>query len=162
MAPRSESLANWHHHFDTVGHVPAASFGEEYFEAVCARFDTIPPRLFSAPLSVPELRRALSTCVDLAVVTVGSPYSVFRTDRPWCQSAHTSLFSLAFVWRVLPTLWQRSILVPVFKRCDSTATTNQRPIVSLASCCFEVLEHLVWNRIGPHFARQLEENQGGL
>ena len=45
-------------------------------------------------------------------------------------------------------VWKRNIIVPVFKRCDPTHPNNYRPI-SLASCFFKVLEHLVHSRIAP-------------
>ena len=35
---------------------------------------------------------------------------------PWWQRALLNLFNLVLSWRVVPTLWKRSIVVPVFKR----------------------------------------------
>ena len=60
-----------------------------------------------------------------------------------------------------PSLWKHSIIVPIFKQGDPSRPGNFRP-VSLASCCFKVLEHLIHARIAPYINRQVSESQGGF
>ena len=161
----SVSAANWRQHFASVG-ANSHSFDEDFFEEVSQRFRDINshqvvPGLFDAPFSPSELRRALNLCFDSAVGADGLPYSVFKTNFPWWQSAVLLFFNLVLSWGVVPTLWKRSIVVPVFKRGDPSLATNFRPI-SLASCCFKIFEHLVHARIGPHISPQLDECQGGF
>ena len=116
---------------------------------------------FDAPFTPSELRRALTLCFDSAVGIDGLPYSVFKTNLPWWQSAVHHFFNLVLSWGVVPTPWKRSIVVPVFQRGDPSLPTNFRPI-SLASCCFKIFEHLVHARIGPHISSQLDDCQGGF
>ena len=52
-------------------------------------------------------------------------------------------------------VWKRSIII----RGDPTLPNNYRPI-SLASCFFKVLEHLVHSRIAPHVIPQLDDSVG--
>ena len=106
------------------------------------------PGLFDGPFTPSELRRALTLCFDSAVGIDGLPYSVFKTNLPWWQSAVLHFFNLV-------------LSIPVFKRGDPSLPTNFRPI-SLASCCFKIFEHLVHARIGPHISPQLDECQGGF
>ena len=117
--------------------------------------------MFDGPFTPSELRRALTLCFDSAVGVDGLPYSVFKTNLPWWQSAVLHFFNLVLSWGVVPTPWKRSIVVPVFKRGDPSLPTNFRPI-SLASCCFKIFEHLVHARIGPQISPQLDECQGGF
>ena len=86
--------------------------------------------------------------MDSAVGLDGLPYSLLKLYFPWWQDALLAFFNLVFSWSVVPTVWKRSIIVPVFKRGDPTLPNNYRPI-SLASCFFKVLEHLVHSRIAP-------------
>ena len=92
---------------------------------------------------------------------VGVPYSLFKVPFPWWQRALLNFFNLVLSWGVVPTLWKRSIVVPVFKRGDAGLATNYRPI-SLASCCFKHFEHLVHFRIGPLISSHLDVCQGGF
>ena len=80
---------------------------------------------------------------------------------PWWQSALVKLFNLVLAWGAVPSLWKHSIVVPIFKQGDPSSPGNFRP-VSLASCCFKVLEHLIHARIAPVINRQLSESQGGF
>ena len=116
----SVSAANWRQHFASVG-ANSHSFDEDFFEEVSQRFRDINshqvvPSLFDAPFSPSELRRALNLCFDSAVGADGLRYSVFKTK--WWQSAVLLFFNLVLSWGVVPTLWKRSIVVPVFKRGD--------------------------------------------
>ena len=61
-----------------------------------------------------------------------------------------------------PSAWKSSVVVPLLKRDgDPCSHDSYRPI-SLASCAFEVFEHLVHARIAPHLFSQLDECQGGF
>ena len=80
---------------------------------------------------------------------------------PWWQSALVKLFNLVLAWGTVPSLWKHSIVVPIFKQSDPSSPGDFRP-VSLASCCFKVLEHLIHARIAPFINRQLSESQGGF
>ena len=82
-------------------------------------------------------------------------------SRSWWKRTLLNLFNLVLSWGVVPTLWKRSIVVPIFKRGDAGLATNYRPI-SLASCCFKLFEHLVHFRIGPLISSQLDVCQGGF
>ena len=63
---------------------------------------------------------------------------------------------------VVPSAWKSSPVVPLLKRDgDPTFFNSYRPI-SLASCAFKVLEHLVHARIAPHISPQLDVSQGGF
>ena len=94
------------------------SFDEEFFEEVSQRFRDINshqvvPGLFDAPFSPSELRRALNLCFDSAVGADGLPYSVFKTNYPWWQSAVLPSSSLG-VWfphRGSAALWFQSLKV---------------------------------------------------
>ena len=114
--------ANWRQHFASVG-ANSHSFDEDFFEEVSQRFRDINSHqvvlsLFDAPFSPSELRRALNLCFVLIPLwgADGLPYSVFKTNFPWWQSAILLFFNLVLPWGALPTLWKRSIAVPVFKR----------------------------------------------
>ena len=80
---------------------------------------------------------------------------------PWWQSALVKLFNLVLAWGAVPSLWKHSIIVTIFEQGDPSSPGNFRP-VSLASCCFKVLEHLIHARIAPFINRQLSESQGGF
>ena len=82
-----------------------------------------------------EVRHALTLCSDSAVGLDKLPYSLLKLNFPWWQDALLAFFTLVFSWSVIPTVWKRSIIVPVFKRGDPTLPNNYRPI-SLASCFF--------------------------
>ena len=58
-------------------------------------------------------------------------------------------------------MWKHSVIVPVFKTGDHSVPVNYRPI-SLASCCFKVLQHIVHSRIAPCISQQLHHCQGGF
>ena len=77
-----------------------------------------------------------------------SPYSLFKVAFPWWRSALLNLFNLCLSWSDVPMMWKHSVVVPVFKTGDHSTPSNYRPI-SLASCCFKVLEHMVHSRILP-------------
>ena len=116
------SAANWRQHFSSVG-APSQCFDDEFFEEVSQRFHVINsqpvvPGLFDGPFTPSELRRALTLCFESAVGIDGLPYSVFKTNLPWWQSAVLHFFNLVLSWGVVPTPWKRSIVVPVFKRGD--------------------------------------------
>ena len=91
----------------------------------------------------------------------GTAMAAFKVPFLWWQRALLNFFNLILSWGVVPTLWKRSIVVPVFKRGDAGLATNYRPI-SLASCCFKLFEHLVHSRIGPLISSQLDVCQGGF
>ena len=142
----SVSAAHWRQHFVSVG-ANSHSFDEEFFEEVSHKFRDINshqmvPGLFDAPFSPSELRRALNLCFDSAVGAHGLPYSVFKTNLPWWQTAVLHFFNLVLSWGVVATPWKRSIVVPVFKCGNPSLATNFRPI-SLASCCLKIFKHLV-------------------
>ena len=131
-----------------------------------SRFDAVvssptSPGLFDASFSSSESRHALTQCVDSAVGLDGLTYSLFKANFPWWQEAILSFLNLTLAWGVVPSLWKHSIVVPVFKRGDPSDPHNYRPI-SLASCFFKLLEHLVHSRISPHISPQLDESQGGF
>ena len=164
--PVEESLAHWRDHFATVGASSDASYDEDFFRFIGRRFAEISSScrstgIFDALFTHSALRRALSHCIDSAVGLDGLPYSLFKVNFPWWQDAILNFYNLVFSWSAVPTLWKRSVIVPVFKRGDPSQATNYRPI-SLASCCFKVLEHMVLSRIGPHICPQLDESQGGF
>ena len=102
---------------------------------------------FDGPFSVAELVGALSRCAESAVGGDGLPL--------------LNLFNLCLHWNDVPTMWKHSVIVPVFKTGDHSVPGNYRPI-SLASCCFKVLEHMVHSRIAPHISPQLHRCQGGF
>ena len=159
--PVEESLAHWRDHFATVGASPDASYDEDFFRLTGRRFAEISSScrsagIFDALFTHSELRRAHSHCIDSAVGLDSLPYSLFKVNFPWWQDAILNFFNLVFSWSAVPTLWKRSVIVPVFKRGDPSQATNYRPI-SLASCFFKVLEHMVLSRIGPHICPQLDE-----
>ena len=56
------------------------------------------PGLFDGPFTPSELRPALTLCFDSAVGIDGLPYSVFRTNLPWWQSAVLHFFNLVLSW----------------------------------------------------------------
>ena len=62
---------------------------------------------------------------------------------------------------LIPSMWKRSIVVPVFKRGSRHNPDHYRPI-SLACCLFKVLERLIFNRIEPTINSQLDESQAGF
>ena len=164
--PVEESLAHWKDHFDTVGASSDASHDEDFFRFIGRRFAEISSScgstgIFDALFTHSELPRALSHCIDSAVGLDGLPYSLFKVNFPWWQDAILNFHNLVFSWSAVPTLWKRSVIVPVFKTVDPSQATNCRPI-SLASCCFKVLEHMVLSRIGRHICPQLDESQGGF
>ena len=102
--------------------------------------------LFYDPFTSSELRRALSRCVESAVGLDSFPYFLFKVFFPWWQDALVKLFNLALAWGTVPSLWKHSVVVPIFKQGNPSIPDNFRP-VSLASCCFKVLEHLIHMRI---------------
>ena len=96
---------------------------------------------FDGPFSVAELVGSLSRCAESAVEGDGLPCSFFKVALPWWRSALLNLFNLCLSWNDVPTMWKHSVIVPVFKTGDHSVPGNYRPI-SLASCCFKVLEHM--------------------
>ena len=166
---QQEVLDNWRRHFASVGASSSSlgSFGEDFHAVVSARFLTVRSvcaqgsGLFDAPFSASEVRHALTFCSDSTVGLDGLPHSLLKLNFPWWQDALLAFFNLVFSWSVVPTVWKRSIIVPVFKRGDPTLPNNYRPI-SLASCFFKILEHLVHSRIAPHIIPQLDDSQSGF
>ena len=114
----------------------------------------------TSPFSAADLRQALRRCAESAVGADGLPYSLFKVEFPWWQTALLRLYNLALSCGTIPSLWKHSIVIPVFKQGDPTVAGNFRPI-SLASCCFKVLEHLIHDRIVSHVSQQLHNSQGG-
>ena len=92
---------------------------------------------------------------------MGCPVRSSRLHFPWWRSALLNLFNLCLSWNDVPTMWKHSVIVPVFKTGDHSVPGNYRPI-SLASCCFKVLEHMVHSRIAPCISPQLHQCQGGF
>ena len=137
---QQEALDNCRNHFASVG--DSNSFDEYFLADVSARFRAIHSACeedvgrFDAPFSASELRHALTLCVDSAVGLDGLPYSIFKPNYPWWQHAILTFLNLVFSWGVVPSLWKRSIVVPIFKRGDPSLPHNYRPI-SLASCFFK-------------------------
>ena len=115
----------------SVGARSDGSFDETFFEELMGRFSQLRSSQevgsFGGPFSPSELRRALGVCVDSAMGLDGVPYSLFKVPFPWWQRALLNLFNLVLSWGVVPTLWKRSIVVPVFKRRDAGLATNCRP-----------------------------------
>ena len=138
---QQEVLDNWRRHFASVGASSSSlgSFGEDFHAVVSARFLTVRSvcaqgsGLFDAPFSASEVRHALTLCSDSAVGLDGLPYSLLKLNFPWWQDALLAFFNLVFSWSVVPTVWKRSIIVPVFK-----------------------------TRIAPHIIPQLDESQSGF
>ena len=151
-------MDNWRRHIASVG-ASSSSFRLDFHAVDSAPFITVRSVfaegswLFDAPFSASEVRHALTLCSDSAAGLDGLPYSL--------PNALLAFFNLVFSWSVVPTVWKRSIIVPVFKRGDPTLPNNYRPI-SLASCFFKVLEHLVHSRIAPHIVLQLDKSQDGF
>ena len=117
--------------------------------------------LFDSPFTPSKLRNALRVCVDSAVSLDGIPYSLFKVSFPWWQSALLDFFNRILSWSAVPAMCRRSIVVPVLKRGDASVPTNYR-LISLASCCVKLFEHLILHRIGPHISSQLDQCQGGF
>ena len=59
----------------------------------------------------------------------------------WWQAELSGLLNFVFKWAKVPSQRKHSIVVPIFKQGDPSVPGNYQPI-SLASCCFKVLEHL--------------------
>ena len=54
-----------------------------------------------------------------------------------------SLFNLILQYAVAPSVWRSSLVVPVIKRDGGPTSLDSLRPISLASCAFKVLEHLV-------------------
>ena len=152
---------------DIVGSQSSSVFDENFRNEVTRRFSAlfVGPHdtggQFDGPFSVAEIVGALSRCAKTAVGGDGLPYSLNKVALPWWRSALLNLFDLCFSWNDVPTMWKHSVIVPVFKTGDHSVPGNYRPI-SLASCCFNVLEHMVNSRIAPCISPHLHQCQGGF
>ena len=65
------------------------------------------------------------------------------------------LFNLLLHWATVPSLLKLGIVVPIFKLGDPSMPDNYRP-VSLACCCFKILEHVVPAWIAVHISSQVD------
>ena len=163
---RTDIVEQWRQHFVSVGSQSSGVFDEDFHDEVTRRFSALcagphdTGGQFDGPFSVAELVGALSRCAESAVGGDGLPYSLFKVALPWWRSALLNRFNLCLSWNDVPTMWKHSVIVPVFKTGDHSVLGNYRPI-SLASCCFKVLEHMVHSRIAPCISPQLHHCQGG-
>ena len=135
------SAAHWRQHFSSVGATPRC-FDDEFFEEVSQRFHVIDsqpvvPGLFDVPLTPSELGRALTLCFDSAVGIDGLPYSVFKTNLPWWQSAvlTSPILSCLGEWSPLrgsAALWFLSSSVGT-RPCPPTFAPFLSPVVASKS-----------------------------
>ena len=157
---QSDMLDQWRQHFITVGAQVGGSFNENFFKSTMRRFTALSEAPIMAHLTSHFLLQIFARpCAESAVGANGLPYSLFKVEFPWWQTALLRLYYLALSWGTIPSLWKHSIVIPCLKQSDPTVTGNFCPI-SLASCCFEVLEHLIHDRIVSHVSQQLHNSQG--
>ena len=157
-----DPLEQWRQHFMSVGPQSSSSFDPSFHADVMRRFADfcalLPvPGVFDSPFTTSKLRCALSRCVESAVGLDGLPHSLFKVMFPWWQSALVKLFNLVLAWGAVPSLWNHSIVVSIFKQGDPSRPRNFRP-VSRESCCLKVLEHLIHACTAPFINRQLSQS----
>ena len=136
---RRDMLDQWRQHFITVGAQVGGSFDEDFFKSTMRRFTA----LSEAPVSRGAFDVPFSAA-DLRVGADGLPYSLFKVEFPWWQTALLRLYNLALSWGTIPSLWKHSIVIPVFKQGDPTVAGNFRPI-----------SFLIHDRIVSHVSQQL-------
>ena len=133
---------------------------------ISRRFETLSCHLdhgrFDVPFSYNELVAAFSKCHESAPGADGLPYSVFKVHFLWWRHMLLSFFNLILQWAVVPSVWKSSLVVLLLKRDGDLCSHDSYRPISLASCAFEVFEHLVHARIAPHMRFPLGRRRHGI
>ena len=153
-------------HFRTCCHVDPSSFDADFLSSAESAVHAALARARSSahasvPFSAGELQHALTSCSDSAVGPDGLPYKAFSVALPWWQSAILDFFCLVQYLCVVPRIWLRSVVVPIWKSGSWHAVDNYRPI-SLACCALKLFERLVLQRIQPFLGPRLDRAQAGF
>ena len=125
-------------------------------------FSGVREKLDSIELTASEVREVLlSLDPNKASGPDNIPGSLLKNTAAEIAPSLCKIFNLSLSHGVVPVLWKRANVTPVFKKDDPTLAENYRPI-SLLCIVSKVLERCVFNHCYPHFAPLLYNLQHGF
>ena len=125
-------------------------------------FSGVGEKLDSIELTASEVREVLlSLDPNKASGPDNIPGSLLKNTAAEIAPSLCKIFNLSLSHGVVPVLWKRANVTPVFKKDDPTLAENYRPI-SLLCIVSKVLKRCVFNHCYPHFAPLLYNLQHGF
>ena len=119
-------------------------------------------KLDSIELTISEVKEVLlSLDSNKARGPDNIPGSLLKNTAAEITPSLCKIFNLSLSHGVVPVLWKRANVTPVFKKDDPTLAENYRPI-SLLCIVSEVFQRCAFNHCYPHFAPLLYNLQHGF
>ena len=115
--------------------------------------------LYTTPSDIHDILSKLK--VKKAAGIDGITPRLLRVCAKSISSSLSVLFNRSFEEEVFPSAWKRSLVVPSFKRGDSSNPSNYRPI-ALLPVVGKVCERVVFNRLYRFLSPHLVDHQSGF